>query len=79
MPVILPCAEYGLWLDPTFQDVERLQAVLRPYSDDEMVAYPVSTQVNNPANDFPEMIAPLTRCSQGPSREQPARIYDPGG
>ena len=61
MPAILPGTEYGLWLDPTYQDVERLQAVLRPYSDDEMVAYPVSTQVNNPANDFPDMIAPLTR------------------
>jgi putative SOS response-associated peptidase YedK len=61
MPVILPRAEYGLWLDPTFQDVERLRALLRPYSDDEMMAYPVSTQVNNPANDSAEMIAPLTR------------------
>jgi len=61
MPVILPRAEYGLWLDPTFQDVERLQAVLRPYSDDEMVAYPVSTQVNNPANDSPDLLAPLIR------------------
>ena len=59
MPVILPRAEYGLWLDPTFQNVELLQDVLRPYSDDEMVAYPVSTQVNNPANDSPDLLAPL--------------------
>jgi putative SOS response-associated peptidase YedK len=59
MPVILPNTEYGLWLDPAVQDVERLQALLRPYPEDQMLAYPVSTHVNNPANDFPDMIAPL--------------------
>jgi len=60
MPVILPGTEYGLWLDPAVKDVERLQALLRPYPEDEMLAYPVSTQVNNPANDSPDMIVPLT-------------------
>ena len=59
MPAIMPSAEYGLWLDPAVQDVERLQALLRPYPDDEMLAYPVGTQVNNPANDSPDVIAPL--------------------
>ena len=59
MPAILPTTEYGLWLDPAVQDVERLQALLRPYPEDEMLAYPVGTQVNNPANDSPDVIAPL--------------------
>jgi putative SOS response-associated peptidase YedK len=59
MPVILPPATYDLWLDPAVQDVERLEAVLQPYSDEEMMAYPVGTRVNTPANDSPDLIVPL--------------------
>lgn len=59
MPVILPSMEYGLWLDPAVQDIERLHALLRPYPEDEMLAYPVGTQVNNPAKDGPDLVAPL--------------------
>jgi putative SOS response-associated peptidase YedK len=61
MPVILPPALYGLWLDPSAHNVEPLRAVLRPYPADDMVAYPIGAQVNNPANDSPDLIAPLTR------------------
>lgn len=59
MPVILPPAAVGLWLDPASQDIRSLQAVLRPCSADDMVAYPVSAQVNRPANDSPALIAPV--------------------
>ena len=59
MPVILPASAYSLWLDPTVRDVEPVQALLTPYPADEMIAYPVSTRVNSPANDSPECIAPL--------------------
>lgn len=59
MPVILPSTAYGLWLDPAVTDVERLQALLRPYPDDEITAYPVGTPVNSPANDGPDLIVPL--------------------
>jgi putative SOS response-associated peptidase YedK len=59
MPVILPSSAYSLWLDPMVRDVEPLQSLLTPYSADEMIAYPVSTRVNNPANDSPEYIVPL--------------------
>jgi putative SOS response-associated peptidase YedK len=59
MPVILPPAEYSLWLDPSTQEAARLQTLLRPYAGDEMVAYPVSTRVNNPASDNPDCIEPL--------------------
>ena len=58
MPVILDPEHYELWLDPR-QKPDRLQALLRPYAADKMVAEPVSTVVNNPANDVPECIAPL--------------------
>jgi len=41
------------------RDVEPVLGLLMPYPADEMVAYPVSTRVNNPAYDTPECIAPL--------------------
>jgi len=59
MPVILPSSAYNVWLDPAMRDVEPLQAVLTPYPAEEMTAYPVSTRVNNPANDTADCIAPL--------------------
>ena len=59
MPVILPPTAYNMWLDPTVRAVEPVQTLLTPYPADQRVAYPVSTRVNNPANDTPECIAPL--------------------
>jgi putative SOS response-associated peptidase YedK len=59
MPVILHPQDYDLWLDPTIQTDERLHFLLRPYPDDQMCAYPVSTKVNSPQNDSPECIVPL--------------------
>jgi SOS response associated peptidase (SRAP) len=50
---------YAVWLNPTARDIEPLQALLTPYPADAMTAYPVSTRVNNPANDAPERITPL--------------------
>jgi putative SOS response-associated peptidase YedK len=58
MPVILSAAEYDQWLDCHGQDVEPLHAILRPYPGDDLIAYPVSTRVNNPANETPECLAP---------------------
>lgn len=57
MPVILPRAAYARWLDPTPQAPADLQDLLVPYPAAEMEAYPVSTMVNNPANERPEVIA----------------------
>ena len=59
MPVILDPGDYDLWLDPSLQDPDRLQPLLRPYPADAMSAYPVSTRVNNPAHDSPDCIEPV--------------------
>ena len=59
MPVILPPDAYTAWLDPTVRDVESVQALLMPYPADAMTAYPVSTRVNNPAFDAPQLVEPL--------------------
>ncbi len=61
MAVILAPADYDLWLDPAIQEVDRLQPLLRPYPSEEMKAYPVSTRVNNPANDHPECVEPIRK------------------
>jgi putative SOS response-associated peptidase YedK len=59
MPVILSRDAYNLWLDPTMRDVDPIQSLLTPYPAEEMIAFPVSPRVNNPAYDAPECIAPL--------------------
>ena len=52
MPVIVPPGEYDRWLDPAVGAAD-VAGLLRHYPADEMEAQPVSTQVNNPANDDP--------------------------
>lgn len=59
MPVILDPKDYDLWLDPAVQKAERLQQILCPFRSEAMTAYPVSTQVNKPANNSPECINSL--------------------
>lgn len=56
MAIVLPPAHYGMWLDRTIQDTEMLQTLLQPYPAAEMEVYEVSTRVNSPANDGPELI-----------------------
>lgn len=56
MPLILPPDDYDLWLDPEFQNKEKLLSMLRPYSAEELTAYPVSTVVNSPKNERAECI-----------------------
>ena len=59
MPVILPPEAYARWLDPAEQKPDTLQPLLKSYPAEEMAAYPVSTQVNNPRNDVPDCILPV--------------------
>ena len=56
MPVILQPDDYETWLDPTFEDHNHLQTLLRPFAPEEMQHWPVATIVNRPANDQPECI-----------------------
>lgn len=59
MPVLLDPADFDAWLDVnSFQGAD-VQALLRPFSDQEMSFYPVSTYVNSPHNDDPHCIEPL--------------------
>lgn len=58
MPVILPPDAYTQWLDPSVRTPESLQHLLLSYPSENMMAHPVSTLVNSPANDSPECLIP---------------------
>ena len=60
MPVILAPSSYEQWLDPAFQQVDALNALLRPFPAEHMTACPVSTLVNNPRHDAPQCLEPVT-------------------
>ncbi len=51
MPVILPKAQYAVWLDPTNSDTASLKKLLTAYPASAMKCYAVSTRVNSVAND----------------------------
>jgi len=56
MPAILSREDHEAWLTGNASDAK---AVLRPYPDDLMVAWPVSTRVNSPRNNDPGLIEPV--------------------
>jgi putative SOS response-associated peptidase YedK len=58
MPVILPEAAYEQWLAPGEQDPRDLAPLLAPFAAEDMQAYPISTLVNSPQNDLPQVIEP---------------------
>jgi putative SOS response-associated peptidase YedK len=58
MPVILGPEQFGAWLDPTVESEDRLRDLLAPAPEGELVAFPVSRRVNNPANDDPDVQRP---------------------
>lgn len=64
MPVILDDADFARWLDRTAKGVD-VADLLKPAADDLLDAYPVSTNVNRPANDTPDLIKPLCDASPG--------------
>jgi putative SOS response-associated peptidase YedK len=47
MPLILSPVDYDRWLDKECDPAQ----LIRPFSTDEMVTWPVSTRVNKPEND----------------------------
>ncbi|MDL5141564.1 SOS response-associated peptidase [Bacillus atrophaeus] len=56
MPVILPHDNQKTWLNPQNTDAAYLRSLLLPYDADDMEAYQVSSLVNSPKNNSPELI-----------------------
>jgi putative SOS response-associated peptidase YedK len=58
MAVILPSDKLDEWINPEQRSTDDLSKLLHPYPADQMEAYPVSTRVNIPHNDSPDLINP---------------------
>src|SRR5262245_45189578 len=63
MPVSLHRDAEAAWWDID-ADPARLLSVLKPYPADEMSAYRVSTWVNSPSNDTPQVLEPLEQGAE---------------
>ncbi len=59
MPVILASSDYDLWLDPGMQNVGGVTELLKPYDAPLMRCFPVSTRINQVANDDEECSRPV--------------------
>jgi len=64
MPVILGPGDYDLWLDSGLKKVEAVSELLKPYDARKMQCYPVTTRVNNAANDDEACSAPAKASPQ---------------
>lgn len=60
MPVILSKQDETQWLDPENKNIESLKKVLTPYSSKEMEAIEISSLVNSPRNNRPEVLQPIS-------------------
>jgi putative SOS response-associated peptidase YedK len=58
MPVILPESAWDTWLDADNRDVRTLGKLLVPAPPEELEVWPITTLVNKPANNGPELLEP---------------------
>ncbi len=59
MPAILRPQAYDAWLTPGELPTDKAMALLKPYDTAQMKATAVSSRVNSPAVDTPELVLPL--------------------
>ncbi|MFI6395616.1 SOS response-associated peptidase [Nonomuraea sp. NPDC050547] len=59
MPMMIERERWAEWLDPKLTDTSAAQGLLIPAQSGRLVAYPVSTDVNNVRNNGPDLIKPL--------------------
>jgi putative SOS response-associated peptidase YedK len=64
MPVVLLEDAWAQWLDEEQYDLDALGKLLVPAPPEIFEAWPVSTLVNKPANEGPELVAPAPVPSQ---------------
>jgi putative SOS response-associated peptidase YedK len=57
MPVALPQEAWERWLDVEDTDAEALVSYVADLSPPQLVAYPVTTRVNNVAHEGAELLA----------------------
>jgi putative SOS response-associated peptidase YedK len=62
MPAILNPEDYDLWLDPGMRDAKTVADLLKPFDARQMDYYPISTRINQAANDDKECSRPIARA-----------------
>lgn len=55
MPCLLKDEDIDKWLNPD-SDEDTLKKLLHPFPDDEMKNWPISSLINKPINNFPEVL-----------------------
>ncbi len=63
MPVILPRASFGAWLDPDLREAAALEALLLPAPERSLTALAVGPFVNDARNDTPRCLEPARQRS----------------
>jgi putative SOS response-associated peptidase YedK len=58
-PLIVPPALHGDWLNPTTTELDDVRAMLAEVPEPHLHPHIVSTAVNNPSNNGPELIRPI--------------------
>jgi putative SOS response-associated peptidase YedK len=58
-PVVLDPERREPWLDPELSERDKIRKAARRMDPGRLIAYPVSTRVNRPANDDPSLIEPV--------------------
>ncbi|MFM9959238.1 MAG: SOS response-associated peptidase [Phycisphaerales bacterium] len=64
MPSILSADDAERWLDPAAAPSD-LSVLLRPAPEDVLAMHPVSTRVNSPKNEGPDLIVPRAEAEPG--------------
>lgn len=59
MPLLVEPGRWARWLDPQVGDPDELLGLLVPAAPGRLEAFPVSTEVNNVANNGAELVQPL--------------------
>jgi putative SOS response-associated peptidase YedK len=57
MPVILDGDVIDTWLDPRPSDTDSLRALLLPAPAGTLARHPISTEVNSPRHDGPQLLS----------------------
>ena len=56
MPAVLPESAWAEWLDDENHDTDTLRRLLVPAPAEEFERWPITTLVNKPANNGPELL-----------------------
>ena len=73
MPAILDDAEARRWLQPGPLTPDEIVALTAPHSAADMEATPISSLVNSPKNDIPEILEPVAFAPPPPAAPPPVQ------